>query len=143
MCVHLLHFLPPLLQLHHGRFPGVIFQVPTLLLVVERVQHDVVTEVVDDRRSAREPVVKRLRLYGVGPRHARNFEQLLLLPLILDKAFNMWNGLLINLLAPGRESEEGVHRPLLAGLGVFTAYARRVERAVVAGGQGRVLKRED
>ena len=143
MCVHLLHFLPPLLQLHYGRFPRVIFQVPPLLLVVERVQHDVVTEVVDDRRPAREPVVKQLRLYGVGPRHARTFEQLLLLPLILDEAFKMRNGLLINMLAPGREAEEGVHRPLLAGLGIFAAHARRVERAVVAGGQGRVLERED
>ena len=105
-------------------------------------QHDIVTEVVDNRVPPRERVEKGLRSYGVGPRHARNVEQLLLLPLAGDEVFNMWNGLLIDLLAPGCEAEERVHRPLFAGLGVFSAHARRVERAVVPGGEWRVLERE-
>lgn len=83
-----------------------------------------------------------MRSYGIGSRHAGNFEQLLLLLLTSDEAFNMWNYLLKYLLAMGREAEERVERPLLAGLCVFYTHAHRVERAVVPGREWRVLERK-
>lgn len=62
----------------------------------------------DNRRTARKPIIQRLSPYSVGSRRARNLKQLLLLPLTGDEAFDLGNRLLVNLLAVGREVEEGV-----------------------------------
>ena len=96
----------------------------------------------NNRIPPREAIIQRLRSYSMSSRHARNVEQLLLLLLTSDEAFNLRNSLLIDLLALGREGEKRVQRLFCAGLGVFIAHACRVEGAAICRGERRVLKGE-
>lgn len=67
----------------------------------------------------------------VGPLPADDLEELHLLLLAGEEGFDLWDALLVDLLALGGEAEERVQRSEFAGFEVLAAHAEGVEGAVV------------